>query len=189
LGERELINRIETGLKKITPKFVLILLFISSFGHAERSTIHKVGDWGQFALPTAALTIAVTKQDPIGVLQLGKATLLTMGTIYALKFSMNTRRPDRGQYSFPSGHTGIAFTSAAFLERRYGLVYGIPAYLAATFIGYSRIYSRKHYTIDVAAAAGIAIAVNYFFTTRFNGCNVCPLIFKNGLGLSFNCIK
>lgn len=179
---------IVNALQKMTPRITLLLLLITSFACAERSTVHKLGDWGQYALPASALTLSAAKNDPIGVLQLGKATLLTMGTIYALKFSINTRRPDRGQYSFPSGHTGIAFASAAFIERRYGLRYGIPAYLAASFIGYSRIYARKHHTIDVVTAAGIAIAANYLFTTKYTGCTICPLFFKNGIAFFLNCI-
>lgn len=165
--------------------FLFILLFLPYTANA-RSTVHKLGDWGQYALPCTALTISLAKKDSLGVLQFAKSTFVAMATIYALKYSLNTRRPNRGDYSFPSGHTGIAFTSAAYLERRYGLSYGLPAYIAAGFVGYSRIYARRHHTIDVLAAAGIAIAANYFFTTRFKKCQMTPVFCQDTVGIALN---
>lgn len=181
-----MLNRIIDEIWKLTLKLSVALLLFTSHCYGKRSAIHKLGDWGQYVLPAVACSIAVEKEDPIGLVQFGRAAFVTMGTIYALKFSINTRRPDRGQYSFPSGHTGIAFASAAFVERRYGARYGIPVYLAATFVGYSRIYSRKHHLIDVVTAAGIAIAANYYLTTRFHGCTISPFFCKKGGGFIFN---
>ena len=72
-----------------------------------------------------------------------------------------------GRWSFPSGHTASAFIGAGFLQRRYGWKYGVPAYLAAGFVGASRVITKWHWIGDVIIGAGIGIGVNYLFTTPY----------------------
>jgi membrane-associated phospholipid phosphatase len=63
-----------------------------------------------------------------------------------LKYSVPRERPEG---SDTSGHTSAAFSGATFIHRRYGWKYGIPAYLAVAFVGWSRVESGKHYSDDV----------------------------------------
>ena len=65
--------------------------------------------------------------------------------------------------SFPSGHTTIAFATAANISIRFRKWYVVaPAYLWAASVGYSRMYLGMHYPSDVLAGATVGIGSAYF---------------------------
>ncbi len=97
---------------------------------------------------------------------------MTLGVTYALKYSIDERRPNGGSQSFPSGHSSISFSAAEFMRKRYGWEYGAPAYAAASFVAYSRVESREHYPRDVVAGAGIGILSSFIFTKPYKGWDV-----------------
>lgn len=82
---------------------------------------------------------------------------------YGLKYSINAKRPNGGGQSFPSGHSAAAFMGAEFIRKDCGLAWGIPAYLAAGWVGYTRVESHNHYWRDVLGGAAVGIASNYDF--------------------------
>lgn len=112
----------------------------------------------QYALPAGAGFIALFKEDAEGVAQLATSGAVTLGTTTALKYAVDEKRPNGGHYSFPSGHTSLAFAGAAFIHDRYGWEWGLPAQLAAAAVAWSRVDARKHYWYDVLASVGIAHA-------------------------------
>jgi membrane-associated phospholipid phosphatase len=64
--------------------------------------------------------------------------------------------------SFPSGHTSLAFNTAAELTIQYKKWYiAVPAYLWAGSVGYSRMYLGKHYPSDVLGGAATGIGTAY----------------------------
>lgn len=62
-------------------------------------------------------------------------------------------------FSFPSGHTCLAFTYATSVSLQYKKWYvTVPAFMWACSIGYSRMYLGKHYPSDVLAGAAFGVA-------------------------------
>ncbi len=80
---------------------------------------------------------------------------------YGLKYSIDEQRPNGQPHSFPSGHTSAAFMGAEFIRKEYGAWPGVPAYLAASYVGWTRQQSRNHYTRDVLAGAAVGILSNH----------------------------
>lgn len=87
----------------------------------------------------------------------------TLAVTYGLKYSVDEERPNGDPHSFPSAHSAITFAGAEFMRKEYGWSWGLPAYLAAGFVGYSRVRADEHYAHDVLAGAAIGILSNYDF--------------------------
>ena len=92
----------------------------------------------------------------------------SVGTAYALKHIVREERPNGADFqSFPSDTSALAFAPAQYLWDRYGWEYGVPAYAAAIYTGYSRVEAKDHHWYDVAASAGFAFGFSKIFTTRY----------------------
>ena len=93
-----------------------------------RKAVRTSGDIGAVLLPVAGLTAVLVRQDWQGLKQGAFSALATAGITYALKYSVKKDRPDHSdRHSFPSMHTATSFASAAFIQRRYGWKWGLPA--------------------------------------------------------------
>lgn len=136
----------------------------SSYSHAS-SSFEQYGDIGQFAIPAIAAGISWYQDDDEGLKQFGYSILSTTATVAVLKNTIDATRPNGGNKSFPSGHTAWAFSGASYLQVRYGWNYGLPAYVAAGAVGWSRVQSDNHYWRDVIAGAAIATGFSYLFTS------------------------
>ncbi len=141
---------------------------------ARADSIETAGDVLVVVLPATAAGMTLIYKDGEGALQFGESAALTLGVTYGLKYTVHETRPNGGSYSFPSAYTSISFFSAEFMRKRYGWEYGVPAYIAATFVGYSRVESRQHYTWDVVAGAAIGFGSSYLFTQPYKGVQVQP---------------
>jgi membrane-associated phospholipid phosphatase len=135
---------------------------------SKSSSIENAGVAVAIALPIAAGGITIAKNDWTGLAQLVVVTGATVGTALLLSHVVHEKRPDGSDMqSFPSDTAAAAFAPAQFLWDRYGWQYGVPAYLAAGFVGYSRVESKQHHWWDVAASAGLAFGYSKLFTTRY----------------------
>jgi membrane-associated phospholipid phosphatase len=114
-------------------------------------------------------------RDATGRAQLAEAGALTGATTLILKYAVDKKRPNGHGHSFPSGHTSDAAFGAAFLQRRYGWTYGVPAYLLTGFVAWSRVESDEHFPEDVIAGAAIGIASSYLFTRPYHGVEIAPV--------------
>lgn len=147
--------------------FVVIdmLMTLGCIQPVAADSIQDAGDILQFVLPATAIGLTIGHSDGAGAIELGKSVAVSMGVTYALKDSINAKRPNGGDHSFPSGHSSLSFSAAEFMRKRYGWRYGAPAYVGAAFVAYSRVEAREHYVQDVVAGAGIGILSSYIFTT------------------------
>lgn len=133
-----------------------------------RKAVRTSGDVGAIFLPVAGLTAILINKDWEGLKQGVFAGATTLGVTYALKYIVKKDRPDHSDnHSFPSMHTSVSFTAAAFIQRRYGWKWGLPAYVLSTYVGWSRVYGKKHDWWDVAAGAAIGAGSSYIFTRPF----------------------
>ena len=124
-------------------------------------------DVGAAGLSLAALGLPIAQGDTQGAFQaagsLGAAALITTG----LKYTFPELRPDGSdRKSFPSGHTSAAFAAAATLYSRQGADIGVPAMLAASFVGLARVQADKHHWYDVVIGAGIGSASGFLITRK-----------------------
>ncbi len=148
--------------------FSPVALSANNIESSTHDSIVEAGDMVQILLPVTGLFAAWMHDDMEGAKQLTYSTISTQLIIHGTKNTVGRKRPNGSSWnSFPSGHTGAAFSGAAFLQSRYGAKWGIPAYAAATFVGASRIYGNYHFADDVTAAAGIAFLMNQYFVSPY----------------------
>ncbi len=125
-------------------------------------------DVAAIALPVATLAFVLATKDWKGLKEGVFTAAATAGATIILKYAVHKRRPDGSDYhSFPSGHTSVTFATAAFVQRRYGWKWGIPAYALAAYTGWGRTYAKKHDWWDVLAGAAIGAGSAYIFTRPF----------------------
>ncbi len=162
------LNKSNTLKASSISKCILLCSVIGSMSYTSSATasdeLVETGDILQFAIPTVAGVISVGHGDYEGLGQLAEGALWTAVATHTLKFAINAERPNGGDHSFPSGHTSAATQGAAYLQFRYGWKYGLPAYVAAGVVGYSRVEGDYHYWRDVVAGAALASGIQYAIT-------------------------
>lgn len=162
--------------------FLALMISQGSWAH----DIERYGDKVRDFLPFAAAAYSTAVGDVEALDDFMAAYVLSTIATVALKDVTHKRRPDGSNYrSFPSGHTKTSFVAAAYLHRRYGFETALPAYLAASFVGYSRIHSKKHYPIDVLAGAGLAIGTVFAIVEPRENVIVMPVVTQDQVGFSF----
>ncbi len=166
--------------------FILTSKALSGVAHAGgKTSTEKAGDIMRVVIPATAFATTFYLDDKEGKIQFYKSFFTNLGITYGLKYAVNKDRPEgNGDYSFPSGHTSMAFQGAAFIQKRYGWKNGLPAYLGAAFVGWSRVESDKHDATDVFAGAVIGTLSSYYFTTTYKNLKITPIMGDGMYGLS-----
>jgi len=138
---------------------------------AVETAVEKIGDYAQYGPVIASLTMIIVKNDKDGFWQFTKSMGGNLAATWTLKYAIDKRRPEGrlDGHAFPSGHTSFAFQGASFLHRRYGWKYGIPAYIVASFVAYSRLegINTRHDGWDVLGGIITGIGSTYLFTTPY----------------------
>lgn len=120
-------------------------------------------------LPDAtALGVAIAKHDNEGLKQLAFSTATCLAVNYGLELCIRKDRPDgTGHHAFPSTHTAVAFNGSTYLMRRYGWQWGVPAYVASSFVAWGRVHTDRHDWWDVLGGAAIGAGSAFIFTRPF----------------------
>ena len=93
---------------------------------------------------------------------LAVALTVTSGAVWILKYTTHRERPDGSNYySFPSGHTAVAFAAASVIDKRYGGLAGWGSYAAAALAGEARVADNHHYFSDVVAGAVLGTVIGH----------------------------
>jgi len=91
-----------------------------------------------------------------------EALILDGVVINVMKPLVGRERPDHSDnLSFPSGHTGNAFTFAALMDARYGHQWGIPMFAVAAYTGLTRMQDHAHWASDVVFGATLGTVIGY----------------------------
>lgn len=128
-----------------------------------------LNDAGKLAIVTCVALLILRKDKRIGACASVALVLETL--LVNLIFKPLVRRPRpyvineaidvlahwQRDYAFPSGHTGSCFAVAGVMLLCMPKRYGIPAFLLAVLMGYSRMYVGVHYFTDVIGGAGIGM--------------------------------
>lgn len=153
---------------------------------ADTEATRRAGDALQYIVPLTAFGLTFYKDDAEGRDPFYKSFATSLISTHVLKQTIDAERPNGGNHSFPSGHTSAAFHGAAFIHARYGISTAAPAYVAATFVGYSRVVSKWHHTQDVLAGALIGIGSSFYFTKPYEKTprvSIQPILTGNYAGL------
>jgi len=155
----------------------------TDFVQARVDGFTNTGDVMAYVLPATALGLTAYFKDGEGAWEFSESAAITMAVTFGLKYTIHARRPNGDPHSFPSGHAAITFSSAEFMRKRYGWQYGVPAYLFASLVGYSRVRAHEHYFRDVAAGAAIGITTTYFLSKPYQGWKIQPRLGAGYCGL------
>ena len=140
-------------------------------------------------LPSAAgFAASVWQTARVARRQLAHPRSGALAANYARELSVTKDRPDHTEHhAMPSTHTLLAFSGAAFVQRRYGWKWGLPAYALSAYVAWGRVYSKRHDVWDVLVGAAIGVGSAYAFTRplgRNADLTLAPSSVGGGCGLS-----
>jgi len=139
--------------------------------------------YGDIGIPVGMMAGGIIGKDQElrqNALYVASSTFVTAGLTALIKVIVKRPRPfisnikivpvyRARDYSFPSGHTSTAFSTATAVSIAYPKWYVIaPSFLWAGTVGYSRMYLGVHYPTDVGTGAllGAGSAVGLSFMKK-----------------------
>jgi len=142
------------------------LVFGTMASSAESDAHSRAGDVLRVAMPAGVVVYELWRGDDEGLWQFGKSWAATLAATEILKRTTHVERPDGSDdLSFPSGHASNAFVAATYMHRRHGFDQAWPLYLAATYVGWTRVQADRHRWVDIAGSAALAGAFSWWLVT------------------------
>ena len=172
-----------------SPFLVLTLALSSGAVWADKAkTWSTVSDGLAAGLPLVASYSTWQAGDSAGTTQLLASAGSALLASELLKSTVHIPRPDGSdRKSFPSAHTALAFSAAAFMDRRQGESAWTPAlYGAAALTGLARVEANKHRWGDVLAGAAIGYGAARYWSEPLQGGRVSVLPATTGLALAWS---
>lgn len=110
--------------------------------------------------------------------------------VFPIKFAVGRKRPDGSDSrSFPSERAASVFAMATIVNAYHGPFFGVPSYVFASLLSFSRIESNKHFFSDIVAGAAIGTLVGLgtaaFHKKEFSQFFIVPSVDEDQVGLSF----
>lgn len=163
----------------------LLLFFLDGHAVHARDSVEKSGDALAIVIPALGLGSTLFYEEGYeGTLQFLESFATAQLTTMVLKNVTNEKRPNGACCkSFPSGHASAAFMGAGFIHERYGLKYAMPAYVGATYVGYTRVHADKHFVKDVVAGAAIGVLSSFYFSEPYRDISVTPSAGNGAYGI------
>jgi membrane-associated phospholipid phosphatase len=126
-----------TSLSIGIPAGIVIAGFATHNKKLQRDALYMAGSFLVTTIITQSVKKIVNRQRPF------------------VTYAFIVKRDDEsGNFSFPSGHTSTAFSTATSVALRYRKWYFVaPAYLFATSVAWARMYQGVHYPSDVFTGA------------------------------------
>jgi len=146
--------------------------------------VETSGDLLRVAIPAFAAAMTYRRDDREGRRQFLRSFGANVGATWALQSAVDKETPDGTAHdAFPSGHASMSFQGAAFIHRRYGIRKAWPAYVLATYVGWTRVDAEHHDAADVAAGAALGIASSMLLTKRWEDLSVATVLGRDALGI------
>lgn len=140
-----------------------LLLPLLAAAPVQARTQERLGTLLSWAMPAATFGYELARGDSQGARQYATSFGASMLATYTLQRTTHVERPDRSDHqSFPSGHAARAFSAAAYVHRRHGVDAAWPLYLAALYVGHTRVVANSHRWGDVAGAALVSAAAAWW---------------------------
>lgn len=167
----------------------LSLLSVPTFSCAGPFTDpNKLGDLFMAMGAGYALGMTMQAKDYMGTLQFAESVLISQGVTEILKRTVKEERPNGSDnFSFPSGHSAGAFSSAMFVHKRYGWKPALIPYAMAAVTGWSRVHARAHYWHDVLAGAAVSALVTWCVVDSYDS-KISVSADTEGFSLSFKTV-
>jgi len=124
------------------------------------------------------------------------ALSITGVSTLGLKAIVHNETPNGKDLAWPSGHTASSFAFASVLDEFYGPKVGIPAYAAASLVGWRMMDTGDHWVSDVVFGAVLGWVVGHTVAGRYEeieiaGFEVMPFTgtSQNGSCVGINLVK
>ena len=162
-------------MRAILPAALALIVASSSAAAMSAKAYETSGKAVALAMPAFAATLAISKRDWKGLVQLTLVTGLTYGTAYGLKHLVRECRPfakpctpgGNNWDSFPSTTSAISSASSSFVWNRYGWEWGLPVFVVSKYSSYALDKAHKNRIWDGLGSMALAWGYNSIFTTRY----------------------